>query len=135
MAVTEQEKVKIRHHLGYLNVAEASTFVLGTPAGVETQFIIEGAMNRVLEAALPEMRRQLNILDALEEQMVADFELIAVLKLGEIDINQKEQKQLKQNYNYWVNSLANVFGITRNPYDKRLMGIGANAGMNMTVQH
>lgn len=129
MPLTEQEKVKIRHHTGYLNVGEASTFVLGTPASVETQFIIEGAFNRVLEIALPELRRHLQILDSLEEQMVCDHELLAVKKLGEIEVNNREQWQLTSRYDYWVDSLCNILGVVRNPFDKRLDsgGVGVNA--------
>lgn len=132
MPLSDVEKVKVRHHLGYLNVQEAQTFVLGVPAGVETQFIIEGAMNRILEVALGETRRHLSILDQLEEQMIEDHELAAVNKLGEIDINQKEQVQLTRRYDYWVNSLANVMGIIRNPFDKRL-GSGGSGGINLRV--
>jgi hypothetical protein len=130
VALTEAERVKIRHHLGYLNVAEAYTFVLGAPAGVETQFIVEGAMRRVLESALPEVRRILSILDQLEEQMVADHELLAVQALGEITVNPREQAQLTGRYDYWVGALANVMGVERNPFDKR----NPFAGLNVAVQ-
>lgn len=131
--LTPDEKVKVRHHAGYLAVAEAQTFVLGTPAAVETQFIIEGAMDRVLEAALPEFRRHLSILDQIENQMVADFELLAVTTLGEISINKDEQKQLTQRYDYWVNSMCNLMGVSRNPFDQRLVnGAGYGVG-NVTM--
>lgn len=128
MPLTEQEKVSIRHHCGYLNVGEAYTFVLGTPAAVETQFIIEGAMTRVLESALPQVRRHLRILDQIEEQMVEDLELAAVNQLGEIQVNQKEQSQLWKNYVRWVGSLCNLFGVYRNPFDKR-----GGGGVNISV--
>lgn len=129
MPLTEQEKIKIRHHLGFLNVAEVSTFVLGTPAAVETQFVIEGAMNRVLEAALPELRRQLQILDSIEEQMVADHELLAVEKIGEITLRKDEQEALVRVYDRWRESLANLLGVYPNPWDKR------GGGINVPVVH
>jgi len=129
MPLTEQEKIKCRHHLGFLNVAEASTFVLGTPAAVETQFVIEGAMNRVLEAALPELRRQLQILDSIEEQMVADHELLAVEKIGEITLRKDEQEALVRVYDRWRESLANLLGVYPNPWDKR------GGGINVPVVH
>lgn len=129
-SLTPEEKVKVRHHAGYLNVQAAQTFVLGVPAGVETTFIIEGAMDRVLEAALPEVRRHLQILDALEEQMIVDHELLAVNKLGEIEVNNREQDQLTARYDYWVDSLCNLLGVVRNPFDKRLSG---RRGINVTV--
>lgn len=123
MPLTDQEKVKIRHHCGYLNVAEAYTFVLGTPASVETQFMIEGAMNRVLEVALPEVRRQLSILDQIETQMVCSLENLQVQSLGEMTLNttgpDREMKQLVQQYDYWVDALCNMLGTYRNPFDKR----------------
>lgn len=129
MPLTDEEKVKIRHHLGFLNVGEAYTFVLGTPAAVETQFIIEGAMNRVLEKALPELRRILQVLNGLEEQMVADHELLAVNQIGEIKVRSDEQEALDARYGRWCGSLANMLGVYANPYDKR------GGGINVPVTH
>ena len=136
-ALTEQEKVKVRHHCGYLNVQDAQTFVLGTPASVETQFIIEGAMNRVLEAALPELRRHLSILDTIENQMVCGLENVEVTKMSEMNINStgehRAQRELRRAYNDWVGSLVNIMGVTRNPFDKR-GGYGLG-GVNVSVRH
>lgn len=119
-SLTEQEKVSIRHHCGYLNVSAGQTFALGVPAAVETQFIIEGAMNLVMPEALPLVRRLIGICDTVEGQKVDDLELLAVEKLDTIDINQDEQKGLDTQYGYWVNALCNALGVMRNPFDQRL---------------
>lgn len=133
--LNEEEKVSIRHHLGYLNVQDAQTFVLGTPASVETQFIVEGAMQRVLEAALPRVRQHIAILDEIERQKVENLELLQVRELGELTINSdgkdREQVQLDEQYNRWVCSLANLLGVYRNPFDKRKSYRG---GINVRVQ-
>ena len=129
MALTEEEKVKIRHFLGYLNVSAAQTFVLGSPAAIETQFIIEGAMNRVLPQAEGEVRRHIVILDGCEEQMISDRELLAVNKVDEIDIRQTEMKELRTEYQYWRQSLANLLGVYPNPFDKRFSNNGINVGV------
>ena len=114
---TDQEKVKIRHHLGYLNVAASATFVLGSPAAVETQFIIESAMNLVLVAAEPEVRRQLTILDCIEEQMNCDRELLAVNEVGEIKIRGTEMKELRK---YLLEEdQIDIPAFLRNPMQKR----------------
>ena len=64
MPLTDQEKVRIRDHLAYANTSELSTFVLGLPAGIETQFLIEKAMSDfVLEEAVPLIREILCQLD------------------------------------------------------------------------
>lgn len=130
--LTDAEKVSVRHHMGYLNVDEVQTFAIGVPAGVETQFIIEGAMNRVNLAALPLLRRIVGILDTIEGQMIDDLELLAVTRLDTIEIDPKEQEKLTKQYNRWVNSLGNVLGVARNPFDARTynqQGGGINAGV------
>lgn len=128
--LSETERASVRHHMGYLNVGEMYTFVLGTPAAVETTFVIEGAMDRVLEVALPRFRQILGILDAIEAQRVDDLELMAINQLGDIQVNQKEQNQLLRTYDDWVAALANMLGVPRNPFDKRLGGArGVNVGV------
>lgn len=128
---TDEEKVRLRHHLGYLNVQESMTFVLGLPAGVQTQFQIEGAMNRVLEAAMPQARRHMSILDQIESQMVEDLELLAIESIDTIKVRADEQAKLRDQYLYWRLGLANLLGISPNPYDKRY----SEAGINVSVQH
>ena len=131
MPVTPDERVKIRHHLGYLNVAPVMTFVLGSPAAVDAQFMVEGAMDRVLEDALPTLRMLLVRLDQTEAQRGDDQELMAVTSLGSIDIDDREQDKLARNYRYWQGRLANLLGITVNPYSKVQDDQGG--GMNAPV--
>src|SRR5690606_38691356 len=113
MAVlSEQEKVKVRHHLGYLNVDEVATFAIGVPAGVETQFAIEGSMNRVRASALPLIRHLIQVLDETEQQMVCGQGTVDVNAMGDISLNNtgehRAQRELRRSYDYWVSSLANA---------------------------
>lgn len=124
MALTELEKVQVRKHLGYLNVAEAFTFVLGTPAGVETQFIVEGAVRRILVEAEPSLRKCLCELEQLEDakqQIALDA---GVSKVGNIE--QRNTKEALAAVDMQLDNkrgeLANYFGIYRNPFDKRRSG-------------
>lgn len=118
MPLTEEEKVRVRSHLGYLNVADVQTFVLGTPASVETQFIIEGAMNKVLEAALPYVRNVLGECEGILTQLRDNRENLAVKKLGDIELNDREFEQLRQRYDFWKGKLADAFGVYENPFSK-----------------
>lgn len=135
--LSDELKAKIRHHMGYTNVQAVQTFVLGTPAGIETSFIIEGAMNRLLPEALPQVTRHIEILDNLEAQILEDQELLAVTKVDEIDIRQDEFIQLAKQYHYWRSGLGNIFGVPPNPFDQRFMSWGGASlgGMNMSVRH
>ncbi len=134
MSFSDVEKTRIRHHLGYLNVEAAQTFVLGSPAGVQTQFIIEGAMNRVLPEAEVLARELLAKCDAVEGQLTENQELLAVTQVDEIGIRQDEFEQLVKRYHYWRNGLANVLGCYPNPFDKRF-GVGGAMGINVPVMH
>lgn len=132
--ITLDERARIRRHTGYLNVAEASTFALGLPAGVQTQFIIEGAMDKVLQEALPILREQLAICDQIWSQMVNDLELLAVSKVGSIDIRSDEQEALTKRYLFHRADLCNTLGVIPNPYDARFGGSGP-AFINVPVLH
>ncbi len=116
--LTDEEKVRIRHHLGFLNVAPVATFVLGSPAAIDAQFIIESAMEKVLVAALPLVRRLLGFLDATENQRFEDQENLAVDRIGSIELREDEQDALAKNYQYWQGRLVNALGIVVNPYSK-----------------
>lgn len=128
--LTAQDKVKIRHHLGFLNVQEAQTFVLGTPAGVETQFAIEGAMNRLLPEAVPHVRELIERCNETECQRFQSQDArVEVKQVGDIQIAGKDGVDTNvRDYNYWRQALANAFGIYANPFDKRddLTGGGPN---------
>ena len=126
-----EEKVSIRRHLGYLNVQASQTFALGVPAAVETQFIIEGAMDRVLQEAAGQVRRHLTILDKIEGQMVDDLELLAITKIGEISVRGDEHAALRKQYDYWAQGMANLLGVYPNPFDKR----NSSGGINVRVNH
>ena len=138
MAFTEDEKVRIRHHLGFLNVQQASVFVLGVPAAVETQFLIEGAMGRVLPQAEAKARSLLDQLDGMEQQIFDDTELLAVTQVDEIGIRQDEYEAILKRYHFFRNGLANVLGVYPNPFDKRFYdatGGGGGNGINVPVRH
>jgi hypothetical protein len=124
MSLSPVERVKVRHHLGYLNVAFAYTFVFGIPAAVQTQFSVEGAMDRILADAEPEVRRQLAILDRIEELDVDGLEDVEVEQIGEITIDAKFYEKRWKQYDRWRRSLANLFGIAPNPFDQRLAAMG-----------
>lgn len=133
MAFTEDEKVKIRAHLGYLGVAQSQTFVLGIPAAMPTQFMVEGAMDRVLASAEAHARKLIKILDTIEVQMVEDLELLAVNKIGTIELRDREMMQLRREYRHWQGALGNLLGVPPNPYDQRFQGM-AGGGINIPVR-
>jgi hypothetical protein len=127
--LTEDEKVRIRHHLGYLNVQEAQTFVLGIPAAVQTQFMIEGAFAKVLPQAENLLRTLLCRCDEIEKQVFGGSDLADVTKTGNIEVNPKRLADLARYYRIAQQGMTNLLGVTANPFDMRewvMSGVGIN---------
>ncbi len=135
--LADEEKVQIRHHLGFMNAQEAATFVLGVPASLETQFVIEAAFTKILPAALGLVRKLLARCEATEAQYFDDQENLAVEQVGSIKLRADEGEQLMQvggRYDYWRQGLANALGIWCNPYDRRFALGAGTSGINVSVR-
>lgn len=126
-ALTLEERAQIRDHMGFMNVSSVLTYQLGVPAAVEQSFLIEGAMNKILPEAFPQVRMHLAVLNQLRCTMVESIELLTVVKVGEIEINQKMMTALQTQYDWWRQSLGNLLGVIPNPFDKRSFGRSLNA--------
>jgi len=129
MALTPEEKTWVRYHLGFVGVTSIATFALGAPAAIETQFIIESAMNLLLLESEGIVRDILGKLGGILSQMVDDHELLAIERLGEITIRKDEHDALRKEYLFWQRSLGNVFGVRPNPYDQRFLGNSINVSV------
>lgn len=124
--ITEEERVRIRAHLGYMNVKTAATFFLGTPAAVETSYLIEPAIDNVLLSAVPRLRKYLLALDSILDEMLDNVPTLIAGKVGSIDIDDEAMKKMQAQYVRWQGELANMLGITVNPWDKRPLGTATN---------
>lgn len=132
--ISEEDKVRGRHHLGYGGVQEAATFVLGVPAAVQTAFMIEGAWSRILPSTEHLFRNLLDRLDGIECQLLEDQPNLAATAVGEIKLNGKEFEMLLQQYRHWQGALANMLQVPPNPFDQRpLLGSGYGGGGSMNV--
>jgi hypothetical protein len=135
--ISESDKDRARGHMGYLAVQQASTFVLGVPAAVQTQFVIEGAWSKILPSAEARFRRYLDRLDMIERQIEEDTENVAVDRIDEIELRADELTQLIKRYKHWQGNLSNLLGVPPNPFDARpMLGQGYNgagSGINVPV--
>lgn len=130
---TEEEKAKARGHLGYPNVSEVATFTLGTPAAIETAYLIETAFTKILDAAMPLFRLYLCRCDETECQRFGSQKNLQAQQIGDITPGgAAEQSQLIANYEYWRESLAGLLGVPVNPFDKRRAV--APGGINVGVR-
>lgn len=134
MSLTDEEKAKIRAHMGYLNVGSASTFNLGVPAALQTTFMIEGAWDKVLPVAENLVRTYLCRLDEIEAEVFAGSDLADVLETSNIKINPNRLRDLAKYYLIAQESLANLLGVPPNPFDMRSWIQTNSGGINVPVR-
>lgn len=132
--LTQEEMVKCRHHLGYPNVGEVQTFAFGVPAAMQTTFMIEGAMVRVLPNAEAMLRDLLAKLD--KDECRAD-ELLDIVEFESIEQTKYRDNALQkvaQHYLRHQQSLSNLLGIVPNPWDQREWVASGSGNINVPVQ-
>lgn len=135
MPFTEGEKMRVRLHAGYLNVSAVATFALGVPANVQTQYLIEPAMDKVLPEAEDRVRLYLGWLDQMEFQVFDDADTLVATSVGSIELRQDEFEALMKRYIWIVDAMCNILGVMRNPYDKRFNDPSGGVGVNVPVSH
>lgn len=126
MPLSEEEKVRIRDHLSYLNSAELATFALGVPAGVETQQLIERGFLFIKESALPMVRSILCELDELDVQRRQVRLAITAAAVGGIQLRDPSEALtvLAREFVRLIGRLSNAFGVPSNPFDNRKTPFG-----------
>lgn len=69
MALSDDEKERVRYHMGYHGIAFKKSLTLGTPAVTQSLFILDSALIDLLPVAEKSVRRAIQQLDCLEDQM------------------------------------------------------------------
>ena len=134
MAFTFDEKVRIRHTLGYPNVGAVASFAMGVPAAFQTIFQLESALTKVLPEAEGKARELLVRCETIEQQIFDDAELLVVNEVGSIKIREDEMAALWKQYDMWRNALANIFAVPPHPFDFRFNN-PAVGGINVKFNH
>lgn len=133
--VTETEKNRARYHLGYFLVESASTFALGVPAAMQTTFMVEGALDRIMTTpgAVEKFRQTLERLDCIENEIMCGIDLASVDVLDTITVNKNRLRELAKYYRLFQTALAGLLGIVPNPWDQRMVIQLADGGINVPV--
>jgi hypothetical protein len=118
LAFSDEEKEQIRYHLGYLNQTAASSLAFGQPVPLQTLFILDSAMDRVLNTAAEDrIRQMIATLDKIECTMVEAIDRLAAKTLdGGITLNEKEIDKLEFEYYRWAGRIASQMGVPLYPY-------------------
>lgn len=128
MALTPTEKARIRHHLGYPPALKsAGAMNLGIPVAMQTQFVLDLAMNQVMPEAEDTIRQEISVLDGIECKLVQAQSRLAAAKLGEITLERTQLQEpdlLENEYYRWASRLSDDLAAPLYPFSVRFRGRG-----------
>jgi hypothetical protein len=114
--LTEEEKARIRYHLGYPQTDPVASIQLGVPRSSQPMFLVETQMNRIPDTAIALIRICVARCDATEQRIMECQERMAAKSVDEVDLNPDEPEMLRKEYRYWVQKLADNLGAPINAY-------------------
>lgn len=125
--LTEQDKARARHHLGYQGVEPSSAITLGYPSASQPQFLLERSMERLLPSTVPLVIRSLDTLDCIEGQMVDSLRRLRAQQAGELKLRNTNDERsegdlLEVEYRRWQRRLADDLGVIVNPFSESARG-------------
>ncbi len=132
--LTEEEKSRIRHHLGVVLTDPVASIQLGVPRAAQPQFLLEAQMNRIPDTAIGVIRRYVAILDNIEERMLDALDRFSAKELGEITLRDDETTMLEREYRRWAMRLADDLGCPLNQFSERFR-TGGGIPINIPVIH
>ncbi len=134
MAFTDPEKERIRYHLGYVEVQPAASIQFGVPRPIQTIFLVETAMNNILQVAEDRVRRIVGVMDGVEEQLIDAQARLAATQLDELHLREDEPDKLEKEYVRWGCRLADVLGVPIYPYSQRYKNWMGTVAGNVQVR-
>ncbi len=108
MAFSDEDKQRIRNHLGYPSVAPAPSIVYGMPALSQTNFLVERAMELVLDVAQDRVRKLLDVLDNIECRMIDGQQYLIATQLDSLTLRADQLDKLEAEYCRWAARLADM---------------------------
>lgn len=139
VSLSEADRARVRHHLGYPNVEPVSAISLGVPAASQPFYLVELAMDRIIPEAVGLIQKYLAILDGLEAQMVDSFKRDKVQQIDGVklrnDNTEPTEHDLKEaHYRYWAQVLSSDLGAPINPFSPRFRSLSGGS-INIPVAH
>lgn len=129
------ERSRIKHFLEYPDWSSLAYSVqLGFPASSQPMYLLEGAFDRVTDAALESVRKDLCQLESIENQIGQARTRLSAEQLGNLKVNMNELPMLRRELVWWALVLANDLGVGPNPFSAmEILGSGGSGGRNARV--
>ncbi|TXH58680.1 MAG: hypothetical protein E6Q97_01430 [Desulfurellales bacterium] len=133
VALTPDEKSRVRRHLGYPETTSVSAYAMGIPTTVQGMFLVDSAVDHLEDSAADRVRNLLAILDGMEQKILKAICTLTVESVGDIRMRGAQQGMtgtdlLEREYRRWAQRLADCLGVPMYPYTNRFGG-----GINIPV--
>ena len=136
-ALSDHDKGRCRRHLGYLALSSGSAIAFGLPMPVQTLFILEQAMNLLLDdQAVEYCQKLLHRCDELEETSYQAAKTGLVAVAGKLTLHPQGRlgtDNIDREYHKQVGRLADHLGVPRYPFSERNRRTGP--GSMIPVRH
>ncbi len=119
MALTTEERERVRYHLGYLQVQPAASISFGIPRPIQTLFLVETALTNLLEVAEPRVRRIIQVMDDIECKLIDSVDVLEASQMGDLHTRENAPGLIDKEYYRWASRLADVLGVPLYPYSAR----------------
>ena len=113
MALSVEERMRVKMHLGYPVTDPMASFQIGIPGAIGHAWLVDRALEylRETDGSYDRVRQLLKILDDTETRIVESQERRAVLRADELTLNVRESEQLEGEYQRWGHRLADLLGV------------------------
>lgn len=85
---------------------------------------MDSALNRLLETSLDRLRCIVQVLDGIEDKLVAAQLRLAASRLEDIELREDEPDRLEHEYRRWGYRLSNLIGAPVYPFAERYRQTG-----------
>jgi len=117
--LTDEEKTKVRFHLGYPNVTRMTVLTSELPAPRQLGFLLEPAMDALLPDAVALVRQIICQMDKIECQLFESADRMQASAVGNLKMRADEQDALEKLYVRFGRRLADVLGVPPYPLSVR----------------
>ena len=132
--LTEEEKNRIRYHLGIPLTNPVASIQLGFPASSQQAFLAEHAMELIPESAISVIRMLIAKCDASDAGVFESQDRLVAKAVDEVDLNPDEAVLRRREYRYWVQRLADNLGVPLNAFAAAFQS-GGPMPLNVPVIH
>lgn len=119
MAFTLEEIERIRYSLGYLGAGTIASIQLGIPRPLETLYLVDDAIAKILPQSEPRVRKLLVITEDIEEKLVEGQDRLAAERVDEITLRADELDRLEEQWVRWGMQLSSILGAPFYKYSAR----------------